>query len=173
MAGAPENRPERRAREEQRTDEEQQDAEKGRAGGADRHADGAAEKLPQVAALIPAESDHQPEREDEEARAEGPHLDEGAPGDHQAAEADEGDRHEPGGAADEGIEPVGHRAADIAAVPARVDDAAEEEPEREQPEPPELRMLQPPRPRGLGRALLDPRGSLGTQLALALLARHV
>src|SRR3954447_5154828 len=141
MARAPENRPERRTGKEQDADEEEQDAEDGRSGGADRDADGAAEELSEVAALIPAESDHQTEREDHEARAERADVDESASGDHQAAESQEEDRHEPGGAADEGAEAVGHRAADIAAVPARIDDAAEKETEREQPEPPELRVL--------------------------------
>src|SRR5262249_7784476 len=59
--------------------------------------------------------------------------------------------------------------ADVAAVPARIDDAAEEDPERDETEPPELWMLPAPRLRG---PLLDPRRRLGTQLSAALLPRH-
>ena len=85
-----------------------------------------------------------PNARDDEPDAERPDVDERAPRDHQPAERDEGDRHDPRGAADQGVEAVGERAADVAAVPADVEDAAEEEPERDEAEAPELGVLQAP-----------------------------
>ena len=169
----PEDRAERGAGEEQRADEQQQRAEDRRAGGADRDADGAAEHLAEIAALVAAERDHQPEGEDAEPHAERAHVDERAARDHQAADGDERDRQPPRGAADQRVEAVDERAADVAAVPADVEDAAEEEPERDEAEAPELRVVEAPRLRGLRGGLLPP-GADGfrTQRALALLARH-
>ncbi len=86
---------ERRAGEEQRADEEQEHTEDGRPGDADRDPDGAAEHLAEVAALIAAESDHEPEREDDEAGAEGADVDERAARDHEGAERDEEHRQHP------------------------------------------------------------------------------
>jgi hypothetical protein len=67
---------------------------------------------PTVAALVAAERDHQPAGEHAETQPERAHVDERAARDHQAADGDEGDGHHPGGAADEGIEPVDEGAAD-------------------------------------------------------------
>ena len=86
---------ERRARKEQRTDEEQERAQDRRSRDADRDPDGAAEHLPEVAALIAAEGDHEPEGEDDETGAEGAHVDERAARDHEGAERDEEHRQHP------------------------------------------------------------------------------
>ena len=162
---AAEDRAERRAGEQERADEEEQDAEDRRAGDADRDADGAAEHLADVAAVVLAERDHQPEAEHDEAGAERADVDERAARDHEAAERDEQHRQHPGGAADERVEAVHERAADPAAVPAGVADAAEEDAERDEPEPPELGAVEGLRPRRLGAAPPRPPGA---QLALAL-----
>ena len=69
------------------------------------------------------------------------------------------------------MDKIRERTADVAAVPAGVDDAAEEDSECDEAEPPELGMVQAARPGGRP-ALLDPARSPGAQLALALLARH-
>src|SRR5581483_3432587 len=152
--------------------EQQQDAEDRRAGRADGDADRAAERPPEVAAVVPSEREHQAGERDDEPGTERPHVDERAAHDHQPADPGAGDRHDVGGAADDRIEPVVERAADIAPVPAGVDHAAEEDTERDEREPPELGMLQPARASAGRPALLDAARSLGAQLALALLARH-
>ena len=172
VAGAAEDRPERGAGEEQRADEQQQDPEDGRAGRAEREPDAPAEHLAEIAALVAAERDHQPEHEHGEPRPERAHVDERAPRHHQAAEHDEQDGKPPRRAADDAVEPVGESPADVAAVPAEVDDAGEERAERDEAQSPELRMLKAARLLRRGPALLDPAGSLGAQLAGALLARH-
>src|SRR5205823_2512926 len=122
--------------------------------------------LAEVSALVAAERDHQADDEDGEARAEGPDVDERAAPDHQAADRNEEDRQDPRGAADQRVEAVRERAPDVAAVPAEVDDAPEKGAQRDEPEPPELGMVEAP-PR---RLLLLPR--LRAQPARALGARH-
>src|SRR5947209_1143994 len=132
MMRAPQDRAERRAREQEPAHEQEQRTEDRRAGRSDRDADRPAEHLAEIAALVAAERDHQSGREHPETQPEGADVDEGASGDHQAAYGDEGDGHPPGGAADDRSETVDEWAADIAAVPADVEDAAEEEAEREE-----------------------------------------
>src|SRR5262249_468882 len=166
----PQDRAEGRSREQQRADEQERDAENGRPGRAERDADGAAEQLADVAALVAAERDHQAAGDDDETCPERPDVDEFAPGDHERAERDKRDGHDPRRAADQCVEAVDERAADVAAVPAEVEDAREEDPEREERKAPELRV--PVAPRLLGRALLDPARRLGTQTRPTLLARH-
>src|SRR5262249_25484035 len=89
---------------------------------------------------------------------------------HQRTDGHACDRHDERRPADEGVEAVRERAAHVAAVPACVDDAAEEDPERDEAEAPQLGVPMAPR---LGRPLLlDAARNLGTQPALALRARH-
>ena len=71
MVRAAQDRPERGAGKKERADDEQERAEDGRAGGADRDADGAAEHLPEIAALVAPEREHQPERGDDDAARNG------------------------------------------------------------------------------------------------------
>src|SRR5581483_11874147 len=166
------DRAERRAGQEERADDEQQDAEDRRPRRADRHPDEAAEHLAEIAALVAAEAEHQAERGDDEPGPEGPDVDERAAKDHQAAQHDEGHGDDPRRRADQRVEAVGERAADIAAVPARIDDAAEEDTECDEPEAPELGMFEGARAAARGSPLLHAGRRLRAQLALALLARH-
>ena len=95
MVRAAEDRTERGAGEQKHADEQQQRAEDGRAGGPDRDADGAAQNLPEIAALVAPEREHQAEEDDDDAGAERPNGDEGAARDHQRADRDERDRRDP------------------------------------------------------------------------------
>src|SRR5439155_24305360 len=92
--------------------------------------------------------------------------------DHEPAEREAGERSDVGRAADRAAYGVGERAADDAAAPADVQDAREEDSERDEEEPGELGMLVPARaPRPL---LLDPGRRLRTQTTGPLLpAGHV
>src|SRR5262249_56006722 len=89
----------------------------------------------------------------------------------RAGGAERGGRRERG-AAGQGVQPAGERAADVAAVPAGVDDAAEEDAERNEPEPPELGMLERARTTARRSPLLHTARCFRAQLPLALLARH-
>src|SRR6185437_4115027 len=130
------------------------------------------ERLPEVAALVAAERDHQAGGGDAHSRAERPDVDERAAQDHQPADRDEGDRQHIRRRAEQRVEAVGERAAHVAAVPARVLDAAEEEAERDEAEAPELGMVQRALARGLRPALLDAGRGLRTQLSLPLRTSH-
>ena len=122
--------------------------------------------------MVAAERRHQPEGDDDDAGAERPDVDERALADGQGAEHDERDRHRVRGGADHRVEPVCEPAADVAAVPAEVENAAEEEPERDRRQPPELGVLLA-RARLLRRPpLLDATRELRTQLRLPLAGRH-
>jgi hypothetical protein len=120
-----------------------------------------------------AERQHQAGDGDRQAGAERADVDELAARDHQRADGDERDRRHVRAPAECRDEPVRDRAADDASVPAQVEDAAEEEPERDEPEPPELGMVVRLRATGPGALLLaDARGRLRAQLPCALAARH-
>jgi hypothetical protein len=170
-AGAPEHRPERRAGEQERADEHEEDAGQERPGGPEGDPDRAAEELAEIAALVLAERDHQAAAEHGEPRAERAHLDERAPHHHERADRCKRDRDRVFRVPDEPVEPVAEPAADVAAVPAEVEDGAEEEPERDRAEAPELRVLAACPRAALRPRLLDAARQLRAQLPLPL-ARH-
>src|SRR4051794_4000582 len=138
---AAEDRSERGSREQQRADEHQEDAEEQRAGGTDRDPDSTAQQLSDVAALVLAERDHEAAAEHGHPGAERPDVDERAARHDQRAEHGECDRHDVVRVPDQPVEAVAQPAADVAAVPAEVEDGPEEEAERDRSEPPELRVL--------------------------------
>ena len=82
-----------------------------------------------------------------------------APRDHQRADGQAGDRQHVGGPADERDEAVADRLADVAAVPARVEHAAEKEAEGGQAEADQLGMLMRSGA-GAGASLADACGRL-------------
>jgi len=131
----------RRAREQQRPDYECEDADDQRARGADEQPEELLEAAADRAAVRRAERCQEPECRHDQPGPEGAHVDEGAPGDHQRADGDEGDRCDVGGRSDRARESVGDHAAGHPPAPAQVEDGREEDAERQEPEPDELVVL--------------------------------
>ena len=118
------------------------------------------------------EEHHGADDQEDEAGPERLDVHEGGAGDHERAECDEDDRHADAGGAEEGVEPVGDRRADDAAVPLQPGDEREEEPGAEQAEPEQLVMVVSALP---ARALLlaNARRRLRAYPRRTLLLRHV
>jgi hypothetical protein len=169
MVGAAQERACRGAREQQRARGEQEHADERGAGVSDEVGEQPLRPAAGVAAARVAERQQRAGDEQGQAGPERAHVDERAAGDHQPAERSERDRSSVGGPADRCDEGVRDGAADEAPVPLEVEHAAEEEPERGQPEPPELGMVVSSL---LARPLLHARRGLRAQLRGTLLARH-
>src|SRR5262249_34046237 len=126
----------------------------------------------EVAALILAERDHEAATEHRETRAKRPDVDELAAGHHEGAERHERDRHDVLRVPDQPVEPLAEPAADVPAVPAEVEDGAEEEAERNRRETPQLGALALRAGASLRPRLADAARELRAQLRLPLAARH-
>src|SRR5439155_6821867 len=145
-------------------------------GRADRAAESVVEALPEIAPVVAAEHEAEAERSRQEAEAEGAEVDEAAAAEQQRAQRDEHDRHDVRRHADEVAKAAGEPGARRAAVPASVEDGAEEDPDADEREAGELRPvvareLAPADGLRL-RLLADPRRLPRAQRRRPLLARH-
>ncbi len=153
-AGSAQERAERGAGQEEDPEERQQHAEDRRPGRPDALRDEVAELSPDPAAVRGAEREHQPDDGDAEAEPERADGNQGAPRDDEAAERDQDQRRDVGGPADHAPGRIRHRPA----AQAEPEHARQEDPERGEPEPDQLRvmvtgaLLRPP-PRLAGRRL--------------------
>ena len=112
-----------------------------RARAAEQLGDPAPESAADGATLVAAERDHQPDRRDHEAGAERIHVEQRAPEEHQAADDDERERRGVRGRPDHVPEARLDLLAGDASLPAEIEQRREEEPDRDEPEPDQLRML--------------------------------
>ncbi len=140
----------RRAREQQPAGEQRGQADEQRAGRAEQLREAAAEHPPDEAAVLRAERHHQARQRDGEARAEGVDVQERAAEEHQPADDDERGRGRVGRRAEQVAQARLDLLADHAPRPAEVEERGEEEPDRCEAEPDQLRMLVT----GAGAALL-------------------
>ena len=138
-------------------------------GRADRPAEQRFETLAEVAAVCAPEHERQREGDQREPGAKRGEARQVAARDHQRADRRACDRQDVRGTADQRDQTVADRLADVAAVPARVEDRSHEQAEGGQPEADQLRVMVPLR---LARPFLDPRRRLGAYLAGTLPARH-
>ena len=142
---ASQQRARRGARDEQEPGEDQRNADDQRPRLADHVCEAAPERRADGAAVALPQGDHQPEEADREAGAERPQVDQFAANEHQAADADERERDERRGGAEAVVQPVGDVRPDGASVEAEPQHGSEDEPERDEAEPPELGMVVPAR----------------------------
>ena len=91
--------------------------------------------------MIGAERDHQPDRRDDEPRAERLHVEKGAAEEHHAADDDERERLRVRGRADRVAQRRVHVLCGDASLPAQVEERDEEEPDGDEPEPDQLGVL--------------------------------
>ena len=143
MARAADERAGGGARDEQHAGEHERDADDDRARAAENPGEPSAERLADGAAVVLAEGDQQADGADHEPRPEGAQVDELAADEHQPADRDQRERDERRRGSERRLEPVGETRADRPAVPAEPDERREHEPERGQPEAPELGMVVP------------------------------
>ena len=139
---APDDRSGRGAGEQEDAREDGQDADQCGSGTTECEPDEVAERAPDVAALAP-EREQETEAEDEQSRAERTHIDQAAATDHQPADDHEHDGEHVRRAADQRLERVTDPPADVPAVPARPEHRRQEQAERDEAEPDQLRMLVP------------------------------
>ena len=122
-------------------------------------------------AVVGAEREQQPEREDDQAGAKRAHVDELAARDHQQAQHEERSGRDVRGRADRAAQAVLDGTADDTTLPAEPEERREEDPDSREDEAPELGMVVPALAL-LAPALLHPRGNARAQRTLTLLARH-
>jgi hypothetical protein len=142
-----------------------------RAGRSEERPDDAFERATDEPAVVGAEREQQPERQDDQAGAKGPHIDELAARDHQQPHDEERRGRDVRRRADRAAQAVLDGAADDTALPAEPEERREEDPRGREDEPPELGMVVPALAL-LAPALLHPRGNARAQRTLTLLARH-
>ena len=157
----------------QRPDHQGQYADDRRSGRADKQPEKLLEAPPERTTVGGAEGGQQAEARHEQSGPEWADVDERAPGDHQRADDDEGDRRDIRRCADRTGEGVGDTAADHSPTPAEVEDRCEEDAERNQPEPDQLVVLVAADPPALACPLLDACGHAWPKRTLLLATRHV
>src|SRR3954452_2740091 len=170
-AGVAQDRSGGGAREQQRAHEQREDADDRNPGSAQREAEAAADHGPDVAAVALPQREHHADEEDDHPGPEGPDVDEIAARDHQQADDHERERQAVRRLADQSLQPGRDPGTDVTTVPAGKEHGAEEDPEREQAEADQLRVLMTPR---LLRPLPTPdaRGHARLERASFATARH-
>ena len=104
------------------------------AGAAEQLRNTAAERVPDGAAVLAAERDHQPDRRDQQPGAERLHVEESAAEEHQGADDHEREGRHVGGRPDHVAEARFDLLADDTALPAQVEQRGEEEADGDEPE---------------------------------------
>src|ERR671931_173181 len=171
-AGPTYDRARRGARYEERAREEREDSHDRDAGAPEREPEPPAENGAEVAALVPAEREHQSKRDHDQPGAERPDVDEVAPRHHQRADDRQGRRQAERGGTDQFVQAVRDPTADVAAVPAGPEDRSEEDAQRDEAESDQLGMLVAARLVVSLRALLDALGHARLERASLATARH-
>jgi hypothetical protein len=134
-------RPQRGTRDEQRSRDDEEEAQDCGARVAEEPPEDQVEGLPRAASVRLAENRHDAQREEDEAGAERAHVDELGPRDEQAAHGHQDERNPNSACADEGVEAGVDPVADVAAVPSEPERNGEEDAQEEQAEPEKLVML--------------------------------
>ena len=145
-------RAERCAGDEQRSRDDEEEAEDGGAGVAEEAAEDEVQRLAGAPPARFAQDGHDAEAEDDEAGPERPHVDQLGAGDQEAADGEQGEWDSDAPGADESIEGRVDPVACVAPVPAEPERNGEEDAEEDECEPEKLVVLLPSgalRPRAL------------------------
>ena len=171
MAGAAQDCAGGRTADEQHSRDQDERTEQPCPGRPDQPAEERFQSIAEISAVCGPEDEGEREGDQDQPRPERPEARQVAVRDHQPPDGDARDRQCVRGAADQGDEAVADRLADVAAVPADVEDGEHEQAEEEQAQADQLGMMMrpdlPPR-----RPLPDTGRHLRAYLAGTLLARH-
>jgi hypothetical protein len=153
-------RAQRSAGDEERSCDDEEDAEHGPARVPEQPAEDQVERLAGRTAPRLAEDGHDAEPEHDEPGAERPHIDELGTGDHEPAEDDEDEGDADPAVAHEAFEPGVDPVADVASVPSEPEGDGEKDAQEREREPEKLVMLLPAPAAACALLLAHARGGL-------------